>query len=235
LGCAGLSQQGVEVGNPDPNGKKITILPPDREEVYVLQFQPAPAVRVTKILNGNYQSRLSEYAEFGQDLFVAVQFEEDGPIQFFLDVNEFFQIIEVIFNLGGVSQSVPFLEEDPAPACIVAQEDTAITIAQGLCSRIVACNESFACDPCVAQVLEVPGLGQLLGGSGDSTLKQNGEGIKNGAITVDPVDLRACLADIENIPCPLVEERFNDETVPNYNLVKELIPSPSCDNGVLKE
>lgn len=238
LGCVGLpqsgqvSQHGVEVGNPDPNGKKITVIPPDREQIYVLQSFSAPTVRIVEILDGIYQSQFTEFAEFENDRLLSVTFGADDFIEFFLDFNDLYQLIEVLFISGGVSQSVPFIEETPESPCLIIGNNAANALAESLCSRIVACNETYSCDSCVAEVLEAPGLGQRFGGR--NTLKENAQGIQDGEITVDPANLETCLMDIDIIPCPIVTEHLNDSTPPNYNSVKEMIPSPSCDKGVLK-
>lgn len=225
--------QGIEVGNPDLTGKKITVAAAFYNPIFVVRFDAEGATRITRILSGIYETQGSSNDIEGLTAILRAFFEDGAEVEIELVFNNLIQVLEAFLHVNGLELENEFLEEVPPFACERPEPNAAEALAQGLCSRLVGCGLQAACDSCEGALLDLPGLGNVFGTPPGMTLGQSAQGLEEGSLEVDPEALALCQSDMEVIPCALLIQGLSDNP-DNLNPVKGLIPKPSCAKGVLK-
>jgi len=226
---------GIEAGNPDIAGKKLTLVAEGSSATYVVLFNEAPQALITQIIENNYESKNETYTLEGLVLTLQALFSNGDQIEIRITLDNLFEFLEVLLTLNGSIIPTEAEAESGPPVCLREETNAALQITNLLCSRIVQCTQTVLCHECEANVLEVPGLANQLGAPPNTTMAEGAEGIDNGQLEVDEEKLAICLEDTLLIPCNLVLENFGDGANPNYNTVKSLLPKPSCAPGILRE
>jgi len=233
LGCANISNQGVEVGNPDLSGKALTLAPTNSTSIYVVNFGVPQNASVTRTQGDQFETHDTQYIIEGVQLSLSNTFLDGELLELQLEITEFLEFTNIHLFINGVEVSFQSEEEEDPSTCTTNLENPAITLSQELCSRIVACNTVFTCGECEANVLQVPGLATQFGGSPGSTLQESADDIESGQTSVNEENYLECVTEIQVIPCQLVNQYFSDESQPNYNDIKAILPKPSCAKGIL--
>lgn len=226
LACG--SNPGVEVGNPKLGGQVVTIVPVDRQDVYVVRFSDDGGAEVTQVVEEIFESTAGEVSGSGAAVQVMAFFSDGTDFEADFEVSEAGEILAVTLLLDGVPVEATFTVEFAKPTLKALWSNEALLTVATICRRVSECQPVTPATECETELKEVPGLAQSLGGAPGQSLAQMAESLEGGSIAADPAALDACLADIEILPCQQVDKGHDPLDPGNFNQGHRLVPKPSC-------
>lgn len=234
-GCTALPQPGVEVGNPNLEGKKITLIPENRPEVFVVMFQAKNMAQVSQIEGIQTESVTVPYTLDSTSLHLQASFSDGDRIDVILGLSDAGEMVVLSFTLNGTQTPTAVEAQETPVNCKAPSASFMNQLAQALCSRIASCHSTMTCGNCESQVLTLPGLAHSLGGDPNDTLLQVDQEIAQGQSAVDQTALQQCVGQIDLLPCSTVDLGFHEGDPDPYADLKSILPKPACAPGILKD
>lgn len=233
-------QKGIEVGNPNLEGKVVTLESAGTAQSFRLEFGPPEEVWVTKIEEEDLETFFTQYTLVSLEVSLEASFSDGTDAKFNLLINESGDFISATLALNG--QTVPTtFQSETAPleeqtlSCPAAAPNVLNEIAGALCSRIVSCTTGSSCPACDNEVMNLNGLAASFGVNGNQSLEQTLPDLEGGQITVEGTALEECIAAIEKLPCSVVSLSVQPNDPTTFNEVKGILPKPFCAKGILKK
>ena len=237
---SGCMSPGIEVGNPDLDGKSVTVKAQGSETLYNIEFIVDPHASVSRI-SGNLIETVSVVYEYGfPQLSVQATFSDQSQVEVLLTVSKEGEFIDVVLKING--QTIPSVIQSQGSssatgegaACLSETNNGALQISEALCAQIVTCLSEVTCIDCQSAVLQLADLGFDFGGDSGQTLGDLEQQIDNGQWEADPTALGQCLNDIPLVPCYSVAASVAIGPPANCDNLRQMIPKPSCSPRSLK-
>ncbi len=233
-------QKGIEVGNPNLEGKVVTLESAATAQSFRLEFGPPEEVWVTKIEEEDLETFFTQYTLVSLEVSLEASFSDGTDAKFNLLINESGDFISATLQINGQSVPTTFQSEttsleEQTLSCPSSDLNVLNQISGSLCSRIVSCTTGTTCPECDIEVMNLPGLANSFGVNGNQSLQETLPDLQTGQITVEAAALQECLTAIEKLPCSVVGLSVQPNDPTPFNEVKGILPKPFCAKGILKK
>ena len=255
--CSTQTSPGVEIGNPNLEGKAVQVIPATGTESYLVSIvddttarvqqlqisgaalrvetkRPrwASALKISKNSSVLLDTVLVPYTISNGSLTLNASFANGRMITLELAVeNDNFASASLDVDGVAVSSTID-IEETTVATCSATVTNPALRLSNGVCTRLNACNSSIDCTGCLAQVGEIdffytPGGPTV--GSPTMTFSELADLINTSNPSVDYNVLNACLTAISEVACSTVINTLEDVNFSSLALFYSVISADTCE------